>query len=620
MKVSLSWLGVILITANLAACGGDGGRINNSGNIDNNDGGSTDNGSGGTGNVDNNDGGSADNGSGDTGDNGGNHDTPPPNFSIGGTVAGLPDGGQLSILDNGASTQTISANGPFTLSASVPTGTSYSISLDTQPPGYQCAVTQGSGTVAASNITDVTIACTQITATVGGSIDGLTATGLVLANGSDTLNVPANATTFTMPTAVASGTAYNIVVRSSPTGSRCTVNNGSGTGGDTPASNSKVSCEPATGSELYAFGGPPGASYPAGALVQGPDGNLYGASEDGGENDLGTVFMITPDGTQTVLYSFSGDSDGEHPDGGLTLGRDGNFYGTTSGGGDWWGGTAFRITPTGTKTVIWSFGGYYKTVISSYNTVNSSFGADYSDGSEPYGKLLQASDGNFYGVTSLGGDNGMGTIFRLTPSGTETVLHVFDYYTGNRGAIAGGGLIEGKDGALYGVISQQPTGPGDGTIFRMALDGRVTTLWTFEDADGIYPIGQLLQASDGNFYGVTQQGGAADQGTIYKLTPDGGFSVLYSFDRGTGQQPSAGLIEGSDGNLYGMTKTASAPGQGTLFRITPTGTYTTLYSFTETSEYSGEPYDTLFKGADGALYGISPTGGANGVGSVIQLK
>ncbi|WP_217705764.1 choice-of-anchor tandem repeat GloVer-containing protein, partial [Peristeroidobacter soli] len=281
--------------------------------------------------------------------------------------------------------------------------------------------------------------------------------------------------------------------------------------------------------------------------------------------------------------------------------RDGNFYGTTSGGGEYWGGTAFRITPTGTKTVLWSFG------------------ADYRDGSAPYGKLLQASDGNFYGVTSLGGDNGEGTIYRLTPSGTETVVHVFDRFVGYRGSIASGGLIEGKDGALYGVIGQQPTAPQLGTIFRMALDGTVTTLWTFEDADGIYPIGQLLQASDGNFYGVTQHGGAAGQGTIYQLTPDGGFSVLYSFDQGTGQQASGGLIEGSDGNLYGMTKVAWAPGQGSLFRITPTGTLTTLYSFAEASTY-GSPYDVLLKAADGALYGISLSGGANGAGSVIQLK
>ncbi|WP_217705863.1 choice-of-anchor tandem repeat GloVer-containing protein, partial [Peristeroidobacter soli] len=275
MKASLPGLGLLVLTVALAACGGGGGS----------------------------------NGSGaDAGNNGGNNDAPPPTFAVGGTVSGLPDGAQLSVTDNGESAQTISTNGPFTLNTKVPSGTSYSISVGTQPAGYQCAITEGSGTVAASDIANVAIACTQITATVGGSVDGLISTGLVLANGNDTLNVPANATTFTMPTAVASGADYNIVVRSSPTGSRCTVNNGSGTGGDTPASNSKVSCEPATASELYAFGSPPGASYPAGALVEGPDGNLYGASQGGGENDLGTVFMITPDGTQTVLHSFSGDS------------------------------------------------------------------------------------------------------------------------------------------------------------------------------------------------------------------------------------------------------------------------------------------------------------------------
>jgi uncharacterized repeat protein (TIGR03803 family) len=578
MKASLRGLSLLVLTVALAACGGGGGgSINTNGNGAN----------------------AGNNGAPGTGNDGGNHDTPPPNFSIGGTVAGLPDGGQLSILDNGASTQTISANGPFTLSATVPSGTSYSISLDTQPPGYQCAVTQGSGTVAASNITDIAIACTQITATVGGSISGLNATGLVLANGNDTLNVPATMTTFTMPTAVASGATYNVVVRSHPVNVRCTVSNGSGTGGDSAVSNIGVTCGPASLSTLYSFGNAEDGKDPSPGLIQGSDGNLYGTTSHGGAYDSGTVFRITPAGEHTVLWSFGAvDEDGYAPVAAPLQGSDGNLYGTTFGGGAYGGGTIFRITPAGEYTVLWSFGG------------------NDTDGRAPNG-LTQASDGNFYGMTEFGGTQNDGTVFRLTPSGTVTLMVSFDPDNGGPAGPENNGLIRGRDGNLYGLTDRGGgSTSGAGTLFRMTLDGAVTKLATFDGDHGSGPVGSPIEASDGNFYGLTQYGDANGWGNLFRVTPAGEITSLHAFNYPGDAYAVGGLIEDADGNLYGMT----CDSDGTIFRLDRSGTDTTLYSFPVSGTSATCPQGTLLKSADGTLYGVTSDGGTNGSGTVFQIN
>ncbi|WP_129782676.1 choice-of-anchor tandem repeat GloVer-containing protein [Peristeroidobacter soli] len=570
MNRSLSWLSVIPLTVLLAACGGgDGDSASAPANTD---------------------GGSTANNGGNTANNGGN--TPVDDtYSIGGTVSGLPDGAQLSLLDNGANAQSITSNGPFTLTEKLSAGSAYSVTLGAKPTGYQCNVTGAAGTMPASNITDVAIACTQVSVTVGGSITGLDADGLAITNGNDTLEIPANATTFTLPTAVAGGTLYNIAVSHIPTAVHCDVSNASGTADDTPVDNVRISCGPATLSTVYSFQG--SESPAAAAVTPGRDGNLYGVT-DAGQDNTGTVYKITPDGSKTVLWTFGTGSDGWEPWlSPLLEGNDGNFYGITEQGGTYGSGTVYRITPAGAESVLWSFGGP-------------------GDGWAPTGKLLQASDGNFYGVTQQGGPQSRGTIFRLTPDGEERVMLFLGDYDLDANRYSG--LIQGRDGNLYGQAQT--------ALFKMTLDGTLSIVSSYDNISN-FPLGSIIQANDGNFYGVTQglmsccAYGAA---TLFRVTPSGAITVLHTFgsdtdpDYGYLYPPTGAPFQAADGKLYGLTNAA-------LYSVTLDGTYTVLHTFQdedETKEYY--PIDTITQGADGTLYGVTKRGGPNDNGSVFKLN
>ena len=195
-------------------------------------------------------------------------------------------------------------------------------------------------------------------------------------------------------------------------------------------------------STLVNFAGPNGAEPRYGSLVLGPDGNFYGTTRGGGAHSRGTVFKMTPGGTLTTLYSFcsqSNCSDGSDPDAGLALGSDLNFYGTTTAGGTSGDGTVFKITSNGTLTTLHSFTG--------------------SDGSGPTGTLLQSSDNNFYGTTPAEGANGFGTVFKITPTGTLTTLYNFCALSGCAdGGTPFAGLVRGADGNFYGATSSGGAG------------------------------------------------------------------------------------------------------------------------------------------------------------------
>lgn len=197
---------------------------------------------------------------------------------------------------------------------------------------------------------------------------------------------------------------------------------------------------------LYAFKNGTDGGVPYAGSLEASGDNFYGTTEFGGTNNLGTIFKIASDGTFTSLFSFSG-TNGSYPLGGLTEGNDGSFYGMTFGGGTWGNGTVFRMTPSGTLTSLYSFTGG-------------------SDGSAPFGALLQATDGNFYGTTSTGGANGYGTIFQIIPTGVFTTLHSF--LGGNEGRKPMAGMVQGQDGNLYGTTSHGGTQNG-GTIFRLVI-------------------------------------------------------------------------------------------------------------------------------------------------------
>lgn len=299
--------------------------------------------------------------------------------------------------------------------------------------------------------------------------------------------------------------------------------------------------------------------------------------------------------TFKTLILFDG-TDGATPvETSLVQGIDGNLYGTTFGGGAHGSGTVFKMTPAGIVTTLYSFCSL----------------TSCADGLGPYGGLVLASDGNFYGTTFQGGaaDSISGTIFRITPAGKLTTLHSFD---GTDGAGPFAPLIQAGNGVLYGLT--QNGGPGNaGTFFRITLSGALTTLFNF--AGSTYLTGPLVQGRDGNFYGTSELGGTSGYGMIFKLTPSGGFSILHSFDSADGSSPASGLLQGSDGDLYGTTyvggSNSSCPnGCGTVFKITLAGALTTLHNFDSTN--GANPIAALIQATDGKFYGTTYGGGTGG--------
>jgi uncharacterized repeat protein (TIGR03803 family) len=330
---------------------------------------------------------------------------------------------------------------------------------------------------------------------------------------------------------------------------------------------------------------------PVGPLIQGSDGNFYGMSNSGGAYFGGTVFEITPGGVETTLHSFPAGGilgvDGSTPTASLVEGSDGDLYGTTSSGGqigEFGSGTVFKITKAGVETVLHSFTG------------------SPLDGADPNAALIQGSDGNFYGTTTLGGAYGNGTVFKITPAGVETVLYSFNnnppYFYGDDAPETG--LIDGGDGFYYGT-----TGP---VIYKITAAGEMTTIGQIS---GELCVGLVLGA-DGLFYGATQSYGfQGNWGHVFKITRTGVMTVLYAFGANSvvdGENPMAPLIQGPDGNFYGTTVAGGSYGYGTVFSITPTGAERVLYTFAP-AETLGDNLSWLALGRDGNIYGTAQANG-----------
>ncbi len=379
----------------------------------------------------------------------------------------------------------------------------------------------------------------------------------------------------------------------------------------------------------------PDGAAPVAGLVQAGNGHLYGTASSCGAGDRacsgkvwpgnGTIFEITPSGTVTTLHSFCVQpglqppcADGDEPEGGLVQGRDGNLYGTTlSGGVGNSVGTVFKITPSGTLTTLYSF----------CTAQHGNGSSDCPDGEGPSAGLVQGADGNFYGTTWLGGSGagvGVGTVFKITPSGALTTLYNFCSLSGCAdGAGPTAGLVQATDGNFYGTTSGQTnegaTGPG--TIFKITSSGTLTTLYTFcaqtNCTDGETPTAGLVQASDGNLYGTTSAGGINGAGTVFRISLDGTFTTLYPFcsqlncaDNGN---PVAALIQATDGNLYGTTPRNNR-NSGTIFKITLSGTLTTLHTF-RMNQGNVNPRAALVQDTNGSLYGT--TKGTQDIGGSI---
>ena len=351
---------------------------------------------------------------------------------------------------------------------------------------------------------------------------------------------------------------------------------------------------------LYSFGGSEDAANPYAGLIN-VNGMLYGTTYEGGANGDGTVFSITPSGTETVLYSFKGGpGDGEYPFATL-ISVKGTLYGTTSQGGAYCSstggcGTVFSITPSGTETVLHSFGGS-------------------GDGNGPLAGLINVK-GKLYGTTNEGGANGDGTVFSITPSGKETVRYSFKGGSGD-GEFPLPGLIDVK-GKLYGTTVYGGAND-DGTVFSITPSGTETMLYSFKGSgDGERPYAGLINVK-GTLYGTTHLGGANGDGMVFSITPSGTETVIYSFKgSGDGEYPYAGLIN-VEGTLYGTTIEGGANGVGTVFSTTPSGTETVLHSFGGSGDGQYPYYGGLIN-AKGKLYGTTYYGGAHGDGTVFRLS
>jgi uncharacterized repeat protein (TIGR03803 family) len=360
----------------------------------------------------------------------------------------------------------------------------------------------------------------------------------------------------------------------------------------------------ATQSILYSFTGSTDSESPAAQLIQGADGNFYGTTYGNLFSDFGSLFRISPAGDFTTLYNFNGATDGGTVLSNVIQGSDGNFYGTAYGNLLLAGtGAVFQISPSGAETTIYNFPG----------------GAG---GGNPETGLIQGSDGNFYGVSGDGGV-GAGMAFNVTADGVLTPLQTFD---GPDGSTTSTTLLQASDGNFYGTTSQGGAN-SLGEIFKLTPSGTLTVLYNFSGTgDGAAPIGALVEGSDGNLYGATGGTGAisaADggDGTIFKITPAGVLTTLYLFTGASDGLSPWGLVWGSDGNLYGTTFTGGANSLGTAFQITPSGALTTLYAFTDASMGgSSSTQAGLVQGSDGNFYGASSAGGTSTAGTVFRLN
>lgn len=284
-----------------------------------------------------------------------------------------------------------------------------------------------------------------------------------------------------------------------------------------------------------------------GQLIKGSDGNFYGMTSDEGPGKPGILFKLTPAGTLTTLHTFTS-ADGTDSGSALVQGSDGNFYGGGDGGAHQWYGTIFRFNPvTGVVTTLHSFDG--------------------SDGATP-GALVDGGDGSIYGTTVFGGADDAGTFFKVTPAGNVVTLHQFDDHGHAEGA-AVTGLVRATDGNFYGTTLAGGGSGGAGTIFKLTPAGTLSVMHTFHFSDPPGPFG-LMQASDGNFYGSLFYAGANRVGTVYRMNAAGAVVKLYAFGSAAndGTYPDGVLVEGADGNLYGTTASGGGgTSYGTVYRI-----------------------------------------------------
>jgi uncharacterized repeat protein (TIGR03803 family) len=367
---------------------------------------------------------------------------------------------------------------------------------------------------------------------------------------------------------------------------------------------------------LASFDGVDGSNPFYGSLVQGSNGNYYGSTKLGGlgscyfGDGCGAIFEVSPSGMLERLYSFCGDENcasGEIPLAGPLLASDGNMYGTS-----WYGGSSGYPCSEGCGTI-------YKIAKGAVTTLyNFCAQTNCADGGNPYAALMEGADGNFYGTTSVYGLFSGGTVFKITPTGQLSTIYSFcqQQFGCLDGEYPNAGVIQGGDGNLYGTTYYGGAN-GWGTVFKVTPKGTLTVLHSFvgTPTEGGYPTAGLVQGADGNFYGTTLHGGEntcfEGCGTVFKITPSGVFATLHAFGGPEGSLPGASLIQATDTHFYGTTTGGGNNNAGTIFRISRTGTLQTLYSFcAQTNCTDGDtPWGALLQATNGTLYGTTYGGG-----------
>jgi uncharacterized repeat protein (TIGR03803 family) len=585
------------------------------------------------------------------GHSGGQAPAPAPNmYSVSASVSGLSGTGLVLQFSDGSTLQ-VAANGYATFETLVASGEGYQVSVQSQPssPQQVCSVANGSGTIGAGNVT-VSVTCLTVSYSVGVSVSGLAGSGLVLAlNAGNNLAISANGdVTFSTP--VLSGTNYQVTVATQPASPQqvCLVVNGSGTVG---AGNVAVAVTCVN----------PGSSYTVGVTVQGLSGSGLVLQLNGASNlpitANGQAVFAAPMTTGTP-YTVSVQTQPTSPAQTCVLSRA--------------SGTIINYNVNTALisciTILSASGAPTVSTLYSFGTV-----ANY-DGSGPTGILIQARDQNLYGTTSNGGTANLGTVFRVTLGGNETVLHSFDPNNGDDPTTqphSGDGFIQASDGNFYGVNSGNDFGGQyGGYVFELSPAGAESKIFDeiqldvgdvplqggiIESSDGWlygnilgnadtifyspieagittpaplanttlpfgYQYGPILQAGDGSFYITLTFLG--NYGGIVKIGAGGAATPFYSFGTtpGDGKGPQ-GLIQGTDGNLYGTTGSGGSPsaacpnGCGTVFKMTPAGAETVLYSFGSNAADGQAPSGALVQGIDGNFYGLTSAGGSTPTGS-----
>ena len=302
---------------------------------------------------------------------------------------------------------------------------------------------------------------------------------------------------------------------------------------------------------LHTFDNIDGA-FPFGGVTSATDGSFYGTTANGGNLGFGVLFKITPGGAYKLLHEFSGGSDGAYPNAPPIQGWDGNYYGST-GMATGKGATIYKLTPSGVLTTIFSFKD------------------DGSEGTQIESALLQASDGSLYGVGNSGGAQNCGAIFRISRAGM--LLYDYSFPCAAGGAYPAAALIQASDGNFYGTTELGGSGvncsSGCGIVFKMDKKGPVSILHNFLGGrdDGSDPVAGLVEGTDGNLYGATFQGGTANAGTVFQISKSGTETLLHSFTSDVGQWPVASLAQNTNGKFYGVTQSGGTYNEGVLYSL-----------------------------------------------------